>query len=115
MRALVVSAAVAILAAAVPASAAELPGYSPEGRCLEAARAKGGTPDEAIFRSCLDLEQQGYDSIKTRWPSLSAYTQTWCNEVATAAGTRNGSYLALDGCVKGRAMIETSPPQQFRW
>ena len=115
MRALVASAAVAVLLSPAPPGAAEFPVYSPEGRCMEAARPRGGTPEEATFRSCLDLEQQGYDSIKTRWPSLSAYTQTWCNEVATAAGTRNGSYLALDTCVKGRAMIETTPPQQFRW
>jgi hypothetical protein len=116
MRALLsISSAVAILAGVAFANAAEFPAYSPEGLCMAAARAKGGTADEGIFRSCLDQEQQGYDSIKTRWSGLSAFTQTWCNEVATAGGTRNGSYFALDGCVRGRAMVETSPPQQFRW
>jgi hypothetical protein len=82
---------------------------------MATAGAQGGRADEGIFRSCLDQEQQGYDALKTRWSGLSSFTQTWCHEVATAAGTRNGSYFALDECVRGRAMMEGSPPQQFRW
>jgi hypothetical protein len=117
MRALILSATTAAILTTspkAPAIAADFPVYSPEGWCMDAARAKGGTPDEGVFRSCLDQEQQGYDSVKTRWPSLSAYTQTWCNEIAFG-GSRNGSYLALDDCVKARGINETSPPQQFRW
>jgi hypothetical protein len=63
MRTLIVPITAAILSATAPATAAEFPVYSPEGWCMDAARAKGGTPDEGVFRSCLYQEQQGYDSI----------------------------------------------------
>ena len=46
----------------------------------------------------MQQEQESYDSLKQKWPTISSQSREWCDEVARSGGT--GSYMILAGCIE---------------
>lgn len=81
----------------VASSATPIPRYDAKAHCRSLATA-GGAPSEALFGSCMTMEQDAYDKLKPRWGSLPAAVRKHCDSLATLGGA--GSYTMLAACVE---------------
>jgi hypothetical protein len=88
-------------------SAQEIPRFDVNTHCRQVAGV-GGTYSEALFGSCMDMEQSAYDGLKTEWAALPTAARYHCIQVATVAGP--GSYSLLQSCIQ----METEAASQNR-
>jgi hypothetical protein len=96
-----------------PARAQEIPRFDVNRQCRAVASVTGAY-SEAIFSSCIDMEQNAYDSLKADWAALSDSMKAHCTQVATVTGP--GSYAILRSCIEmendARSRNQT---RQFRY
>lgn len=83
------------------ASAAEaqqaIPLYDPDNYCEEIANV-GGPYSESTKQSCIEIEQEAYDSLKDAWGDLPDKMQKYCDEIASVGG--KGSYSTLNSFIE---------------
>lgn len=87
-------AALALAALPLTASADDVPRYDVESYCQDVSDMAGGS--NSIFNSCIDMEQDAYNELKSRWSGLSARTRSYCDEIGQTAGE---SYSIMNSCV----------------
>ena len=90
---------------------ADMPRFDVEAHCKEIA-SYGGSFSESLNRSCFDMEQAAYDSLKPDWDGLPSAMQLHCEDIARYAGS--GSYSLLESCVQQEAKA-ASAAKTFRY
>lgn len=81
-----------------PADASKaIPHYDPDEYCEQVAGA-GGSYSEETKQSCIEMEQQAYDSLKETWDDVPDKMQKYCDDVASSGGT--SSYETLKSCIE---------------
>jgi hypothetical protein len=76
------------------AQAQSLPRYDVSSYCRMVSDVSGGS--SMIYSGCIDMEQDAYNDLKSRWASISSTTISYCQEVASVSG---GTYMILNGCI----------------
>ena len=85
------------LVAASTASAGDIPRYDVAVHCENMAGI-GGNYSASVYNTCVEVEQDAYNGLKTRWEGLPNRVRSHCDELASIGGT--GSYSVLETCVE---------------
>lgn len=98
--------AFAIILLTAPALSQSLPRFDPPAYCKKISDVSGGS--SAIYKSCLEMEQDAYNDLKPSWGSLSASKRNYCEEIARFS---DSSYSILKSCVEMETDAEDSTPE----
>lgn len=82
---------------------AEIPRYNAEGYCQQVAAVSGSSA--MIFKGCMDMEQQSYNTLKPIWSRIPAQSKSYCDDVSRVSG---GSYSILQGCIEMEAVASNA-------
>jgi len=99
----------ALLLLAWPGSAHAVPRYDVPNYCKEVSDISGGS--SMIYNSCIEMEQDAYDGLKSQWESIPSRTRDYCDEVGRVSG---GSYSILKSCVEMETDAAGETPE-FRY
>lgn len=88
---------VLFLLALLPAVAVaqDLPRFDVERHCEKLSQIGGGS--HSMFNTCIELEQDAYDTLRARWGEVSARIRRHCGELGAIGG---GSYQMVETCVE---------------
>ncbi|QEL12896.1 hypothetical protein FY550_14620 [Kushneria phosphatilytica] len=75
--------------------AEDLPHFDVEAYCKQVSSVGGSS--NAIYNSCIDMQQDAYDVLKSSWADVPAKTQDYCQQVASVGGS---SYSILKSCIE---------------
>ncbi len=98
-----------LLSLPLVARADDLPRYDMDAFCRGVASVAETTSDDVLAK-CLDREHEAYDVAKSKWPSLPASAQSFCERSTLAAG--DGSYEKLRSCIEQK---EAGGSPSFRY
>jgi hypothetical protein len=79
---------------ATPSLSEDIPRYDVESYCKQVSDVSGGSA--MINNSCIDMEQEAYNNLKSNWDAVAEKTQSYCDQVA---GVTGGSYNILQSCI----------------
>src|SRR5499427_9476877 len=78
------------------AFAQTIPSYATNAHCQRVA-GFGGTYSQAVYGTCLNMEQSAALALQNRWSSIPAPVRERCDRVASFGGS--ASYSILQNCV----------------
>lgn len=110
MRVLIFALATSLMVGSAWAESPELPRYDPMRHCEKVAQ-MGGGGSAMIMNSCVDMEQQSYNSLKRIWAEIPADVRKHCDQVARMS---DGSYTILESCIDMET-AEAANPSQFKF
>lgn len=99
------------LSTAAAAADDPLPRFDVAALCDAAAGALGNSTFART--ACIEQEQQTYDGLRSRWPTLPPEVRATCQKIA--AWTGSGSYIVLGGCVDVELEARSRPAPSFKY
>src|SRR5215813_653353 len=93
------------------AFAQTIPSYATNAHCQRVA-GFGGTYSQAVYGTCLNMEQSAALALQNRWSSIPASVRERCDRIASFGGS--ASYSILQNCVDVELAAQRllGPPRQ---
>ena len=89
------------------AFAQTIPSYATNAHCQRVA-GFGGTYSQAVYGTCLNMEQSAALALQNRWSSIPASVRERCDRIASFGGS--ASYSILQNCVDVELAAPSSGP-----